>query len=506
MDKELTKILLVYPDFVSSASEKRNTGGNWSEGLASISAVLKEAGHKVSLMHIFYEYDEATFKAKLAEFDYDLIGIACRTTAFEYVQQLAKWAKEADPKCFIWVGSYHATIVPDEVIAVDGVDCVCIGEGEYPCLELAQRYKTGDFYDIQSLWFKKPDGEIVKNPVRPMLEDLDQLPIPDFDLFDYKNLECMRLDTALVMMSRGCLFSCTYCGNSQFRNVYPNKKKYARFRSPENAMRYLETLLERYPNIKFFNFRDAIFNMYDEWFYPFMEMYTERIHLPFTCNLRLDIMTEKTVETLKKAGCYMIDVGVESGDEEIRMKYCKRMMTDEQMINAFQWFHKYNFTTMTYNIVGLPYETLEKTLKTIKLNVKLNPDKVIPNIFYPYPMTILEKTAREGGFMDDSVDPNDPVQLRMPQYPKYDILYMAYNFNKLVKKYKAIYALPEEQAKKKEAALDKKITSKHYPRKLIYQMAKFKEDTFIFAKRTLKKVSPKLFIFLKNKTMKEVKQ
>ena len=133
-------------------------------------------------------------------------------------------------------------------------------------------------------------------------------------------------------------------------------------------------------------------------------------------------------------------------------------------------------------------------------------DKVIPNIFYPYPMTILEKTARDGGFIDPSVDPNDPVQLRMPQYPKYDILYMAYNFNKLVKKYKAIYALPEAEAKKAEEKLDKMITAMNYPRKFLYKSAKFKEDMFIFAKRTLKKVSPKLFIFLKNRTMKEVKQ
>ena len=83
---------------------------------------------------------------------------------------------------------------------------------------------------------------------------------------------------------------------------------------------------------------------------------------------------------------------------------------------------------------------------------------------------------------------------------------MAYNFNKLVKKYKAIYALPEAEAKKAEEKLDKKITAKNYPRKFLYKSAKFKEDAFIFAKRTLKKVSPKLFIFLKNRTMKEVKQ
>ena len=202
----------------------------------------------------------------------------------------------------------------------------------------------------------------------------------------------------------------------------------------------------------------------------------------------------------------MIDIGLENGNEEFRRKYLHRNMKNDHLIQVSKWFRENKITALTYNIVGLPYETLELSLETVKLNAKLDVDKVIPNIFYPYPMTILRKTAEEGGFIDPSVDPNDPVQLRMPQYPKNDILYMAYNFNKLVRKYKAIYALPPEQAKKKEAKLDKKITSKHYPRTLIYKTAKFKEDMFIWAKRTPKKVSPKLFIFLKNKTMKEVKQ
>ena len=83
---------------------------------------------------------------------------------------------------------------------------------------------------------------------------------------------------------------------------------------------------------------------------------------------------------------------------------------------------------------------------------------------------------------------------------------MAYNFNKLVKKFKAIYELPPEKAKIEEEKLTKKICSPKYPRKFLYKTAKAKEDAFIWAKRTLKKVSPKLFIFLKNKTMKEVKK
>ncbi len=504
---EKKRLLLIYPDFLEEEKFNRKKLGNYSEGLASISAVLKRGGHDVQLYHQLYMPDRKEFIEKVKSFSPDVIGFSMRTTAVPFVTEMAGWLKAEMPEIPVGVGGYHAILVPEECIKIDGIDMVIVGEGEYPWLDYMNDLRDGvQRTDIESIFFKTENGEIIKNPVRPLIEDLDTLPFPDFDLFDFENLDRSKNFTAMVMLSRGCLFSCTYCGNSQFRNIYPNKQKYCRFRSPEKSIELLELLLKKYPFIKFIEFRDAIFNMYKEWFYEFMPMYIEKIHLPFNCNLRFDVLDEEMVKMLKDGGCYMIDIGLENGNEEFRRKYLHRNMKNDHMIQVSKWFRKYKITALTYNIVGLPYETLELSLETVKLNAKLDVDKVIPNIFYPYPMTILERTAREGGFMDDSVDPNDPVQLRMPQYPKYDILYMAYNFNKLVKKYKAIYALPEEQAKKKEAALDKKITSKHYPRKLIYQMAKFKEDTFIFAKRTLKKVSPKLFIFLKNKTMKEVKQ
>ncbi len=504
---EKKRLLLIYPDFLEEEKFNRKKLGNYSEGLASISAVLKQGGHDVQLYHQLYMPDRKEFIEKVKSFSPDVIGFSMRTTAVPFVTEMAGWLKAEMPEIPVGVGGYHAILVPEECIKIDGIDMVIVGEGEYPWLDYMNDLRGGvKRTDIESIFFKTESGEIIKNPVRPLIEDLDTLPFPDFDLFDFENLDRSKNFTAMVMLSRGCLFSCTYCGNSQFRNIYPNKQKYCRFRSPEKSIELLELLLKKYPFIKFIEFRDAIFNMYKEWFYEFMPMYIEKIHLPFNCNLRFDVLDEEMVKMLKDGGCYMIDIGLENGNEEFRRKYLHRNMKNDHMIQVSKWFRKYKITALTYNIVGLPYETLELSLETVKLNAKLDVDKVIPNIFYPYPMTILERTAREGGFIDDSVDPNDPVQLRMPQYPKYDILYMAYNFNKLVKKYKAIYALPEEQAKKKEAALDKKITSKHYPRKLIYQMAKFKEDAFIFAKRTLKKVSPKLFIFLKNKTMKEVKQ
>lgn len=504
---EQKRLLLIYPDFLEEEKFNRKKLGNYSEGLASISAVLKQNGHDVKLYHQLYMPDKKEFIDAVKSFEPDVIGFSMRTTAVPFVTEMAGWLKEMLPEIPVAVGGYHAILVPEECIKIDGIDMVIVGEGEYPWLDYMNDLRDGvSRTDIESIFFKTENGEIIKNPIRPLIEDLDTLPFPDFELFDFENLDRSKNFTAMVMLSRGCLFSCTYCGNSQFRNIYPNKQKYCRFRSPEKAIELLELLISKYPFIKFIEFRDAIFNMYKEWFYEFMPMYIEKIHLPFNCNLRFDVLDEDMIRLLKEGGCYMIDIGLENGNEDFRRKYLHRNMKNDHMIQVSKWFRKYNITTLTYNIVGLPYETLELSLETVKLNAKLDVDKVIPNIFYPYPMTILERTAREGGFMDDSVDPNDPVQLRMPQYPKYDILYMAYNFNKLVKKYKAIYDLPEEQAKIKEAKLDKKITSKHYPRKFLYQMAKFKEDAFIFAKRTLKKVSPKLFIFLKNKTMKEVKQ
>ena len=213
--------------------------------------------------------------------------------------------------------------------------------------------------DIQSMYFKLENGEIIKNPVRPLIEDLDELPFPDFELFDYDNLDRSKNYTAMVMLSRGCLFACTYCGNSQFRNIYPNKQKYCRFRSPKKAIELLELLKRQYFCIKFIEFRDAIFNMYKDWFYEFMPMYIEKIHLPFNCNLRFDILDEEMVKTLKEGGCYMIDIGLENGNEEFRKKYLHRNMKNDHMIEVSKWFRKYKITALTYNIVGLPYETLE---------------------------------------------------------------------------------------------------------------------------------------------------
>lgn len=504
------RVLLVYPDYIDRDSVPRVSGGNYSEGLASISAVLKQGGHMVELMHLLYLHSESDFKKKLIELEnknekgcYDIIGFSIRTTAFPDSKLYIKWAKDVCPDAFVICGSYHVTLVPDEVLAVDGVDAVCVGDGEYSELELCDAMTAGeDYTNIQSINFKMPDGSFKKNPVRPVFEDLERLPIPDFDLFDYENLESVKIDTAIVMMSRGCLFSCTYCGNSQFRNVYPNRKKYARFRSPENSILYLKTLLAKHPRIKYINFRDAIFNMYTDWFDKFIDLYKEEIGLPFTCNLRFDVLNEDTVRRMKEAGCYTIDIGVESGDYEIRTKYLKRMMTDEMMIKASEWFHKYGITVLTYNIVGLPYENLHRVLKTIKLNARLKSDRIIPNIFYPYPMTVLHDIAKEAGFVPDVIEPDCRVPLKQKQFPEHEVLFAANYFMYFVKRYKWAFS-HGKIGRIYERWLDFWFTGPVTPRRFLVFASDIKENTKKALKRILINRLPKLYIILRNRKLKK---
>ncbi len=465
--------LLVYPDYTDRELTGKLTGGNYSEGLASISAVMKQGGHDVKLLHLLYLHSEQEFKEKLkAMGEFDIIGFSIRTTAFPDSQLYIKWAKEVLPDALITAGSYHCTLAPDEVMSLTGIDALTIGDGEYAALELADKMSAGeDYTNILSMWFRMDDGSIKKNPVAPLFEDLDRLPIPDFDLFDYDNLDSVKVGTAIVMMSRGCRYNCTYCGNSQFRNVYPNKKIYSRFRSPQNGILYLKTLLEKHPQIKVINFRDAIFNMMPDWTEEFLDLYTKEIHLPFTGNIRFDILTEESVRKMKEAGCYTIDMGLESGDQEMRFKYLKRYMTDEMIINCSKWFHKYGIAQLTYNIIGLPYEDKYRALKTIKLNAKAGADRVIPNIFYPYPGTKLYDIAMEGGFIPEGgVSPDARVPLVQPQFPEHEVLYLQAYFAHFVRRYKWAYAMPEWLGKPYEKWLDARATGKHVPYKLLVKL------------------------------------
>jgi Fe-S oxidoreductase len=493
------RMLLVYPDYTDRDQKLRASGGNYSEGLASISAVLKQGGHDVKLMHLLNLYSEEDFKRRLKELgEFDIVGFSIRTTAFPDCINYIKWTKQAIPDIFTICGSYHVTLVPDEVLAVEGVDCVCVGDGEYAELELCDKMRDGeDYTGVESLYFKMDDGTFKHNPIRPLFADLDRIPIPDFDLFDFPNLEPSKVGTAIVVVSRGCFYNCTYCGNGNFRKVYPNKKIYARFRSPENAILYLKTLIAKYPFIHTINFRDAIFNMFPDWFDRFIDMYKLQIGLPCTGNIRFDILTEDTVRRMKDANFYTVDMGLESGDPEMRFKYLRRYQTDEMIIRCSGWFHKYGIAQLTYNIIGLPYEDLHRALKTIKLNARIKSDRVIPNIFYPYEGTPLYEISKQAGFIPEGDFTKRRVPLVQPQFPEEQVLFIEAYFMHFVRRYKLAFALPPALGKPYERFLDRCVTGKHIPYMFLVRL----HDGYTAVRNSVKDLlvnrMPKIYVALR---------
>ena len=491
------KILFIYPDFLESTKNKRNIPGNYNEGLASLSAVLKEGGHDVSLYHLTYMPDKDEFISAVKKYDPDMIGISIRTSALSFSTVMAGWLDEEMPEIFVMAGMYHASLAPDEVIALPGIDAVCIGEGEYVCLDFVDYFSEHGRLDLnaESFWVKDLDGSVHKNPVRPYVTDLDKLPFPDIDLFDYCNLRSnVQQNTAEVIVSRGCIYSCTYCANAQLRNIYPDKAHYARFRSPENAIELLERVLEKDPGIECFSFNDAILNVYEDWFYAFANLYKQRIKKKYVCNLRFDLLDEKMIKELADSGCYLVTIGLENGNEDFRVKYLQRSMKNDHIVNVSHMLKNAGIIVNSYNIIGLPYETLPLSLETVKLNARMHTDSIVISFFYPYPTTKLRQIAEDAGFLDPRVSPNDPVQLRMPGYLKSDMFYIRYSFLRLMRKYRKLYqTCSGEELEQAVGKLDSIILGKSHPRRLIGAFRRQTHWVEVFVKRVASRYLPSVY-------------
>lgn len=257
------RFLFIYPDYKVNVDPQTghmtgvDEGGWYMEGVASLAAVLEQAGHAVDLFHMTRPVGQTEFQDGLRAYHPDFAGFVTMTREYPQVKEYVLWAKDALDVPII-SGSYHPTTLPEEVIATEGVDMLCRGEGEGALLELVKRMDAGeDYTDTESIWVKQ-GGVVHRNPVRPLMEDIDVLPLPDFSIFDFSKLLSTRINTGVVILSRGCPYSCTYCSNKRMRDIYPNRNRYSRFHSPEYSIEYLKKLLATYPGVKYLNFRDDI--------------------------------------------------------------------------------------------------------------------------------------------------------------------------------------------------------------------------------------------------------
>jgi len=441
------KITFIYPDIgyyadIGKKKLKSDKYGFFSEGVASLISILKKEKHKVSLIHIKDPLSEKEFLDIFSKTKPDIALFSTTTHMYRYTKHYAKIIKKNFDIPII-AGGVHVTLNPEEVIKNPSIDIVCVGEGEFPIKELINAIeKKKNYTKVKNIWVKQ-GSKIYKNPVRPLIENLDKIPLADIKSFKIQNLVPARTDSAYIMLSRGCPFNCTYCSNHSIREIYPNKNKYARFRSVDNSIKYIKQYLKEYPEIKQIDFCDDTLNLYKDWFKEFMKKYKKEIGLPFQCRCRANLVDEETIKLLKQAGCYYVLFGVESGNDFMLQKVLKRNMTKKDIYNAFSLCKKYGIRTLSYNMVGLPFENLYTMLETIKLNALVS-DKSQCFIFYPYPNTELYNICKKNNLLTDKEFNTylEGTLLKQKTVTEAEVLFAHTFFNPLIKLYKLYYKMP----------------------------------------------------------------
>jgi len=236
--------------------------------------------------------------------------------------------------------------------------------------------------------------------------------------------------TATVLTSLGCPFACTYCFNFPLSKVILQEgDPQHRRRSVDNVVEEIKQIRKNYPKTEYIFFRDDIFNLDEDWLRDFSEKYSKEVGLPFFCLARAEILTEKTADYLKKAGCYYIGAGIESGNDKLRNEVLKRPMKKEQLINGFKLLRDRKIKFSTYNLIGTPGETMETAMETWKLNVQCRPTFADSCILTPYPKTEMYNYAVANGYLDPNI--KYPLSFRQDSVLKLKDKNMLENFHQL---------------------------------------------------------------------------
>lgn len=388
------KALFVYPNIVTSPKDM-------STGVGVLAAVLKKAGHEVALVDTTFGKTDEEILRIATDFGPDLIAVTTATNDFVYATHISTMLKNKFDLPVV-AGGFHALIAPEEIISKDCFDYVCVGEGEDAILKLVKALEDNKSPNkISNLWIKdKKSGKIIKNSIRPLVHDLDELPIPDREIFNYAEYIKWNRGVATFLSTRGCPYQCTYCINHFLIKKYTGKGAYVRFRSIDNLFLEIKDVIKKYgEHVKAIEFYDDTFTLDKKRVEEFCARYSEEIGIPFDLNVRVNAVNLETFRLLKKAGCRRVSIGIESGDEEIRNKVLKRNMSEKEIIDTFRAAKSAGLGTYAFNMIGVPYETKESINKTIRLNKICRPDYVGVSIFNAFRGTELYDLAKEQGLL-----------------------------------------------------------------------------------------------------------
>ncbi|UCE14382.1 MAG: radical SAM protein [Candidatus Heimdallarchaeota archaeon] len=397
--KEVTKYHLTFLNFTAPPL-----------GLGYIAAVLEENGYsKVRILDCSaLDYTFEIYRKYLKRFTPDFIGIQTLTPNLYDALQAARIAKEEGAR-IVALGGYHPTAMPDESIQLSNgnVDVVFRGEAEYSVTEFIQNLERGrDWAQVKGISYLGKNNQVIHNPPASIIHDLDSLPLPARHLLPMEKYRIFgsSFPATSVITSRGCPFSCDFCSVSAFYN-----QKW-RPRSPEKIAEEIRFLRE-VMDLKATAFVDDLFFISKRRVKQLVKALSEIKDIYWGATTRADVGDLELLTLMRKAGCRLVFVGVESGSQAILDQIHKRTSI-AQVERYFDNTKKAHMDSLASLSFGFPGETKQTIINTVKWVInRLDPSLALFTLATPYPGTNFYQEMRSLG------------KIKEHDYSKYNLFY-----------------------------------------------------------------------------------
>ncbi|MDA8217299.1 MAG: radical SAM protein [Dehalococcoidales bacterium] len=377
-------VTLVYPGIVGPGFRSAGKGmdAGWiSHGLCMLGACVRQAGYEVDLIDLRALDGWDHYREELRRRQPDVIGVTMMSVDYNPAVQAVAIAKEVDPRIVTVVGGPHPTVALDEITPNKTIDHVVTHEGENAFIDLLRQLEEG----------KTPERVI--HGGRP---DLDSLPFGDRDLFlnewrrsgytldspEVPLADELPMPFVTIIAGRGCLYNCSFCQPAE-RILFGGR---VRRRSVANVIEELKYLRERY-HFKSLLIHDDCLTEDRKWVVEFCEAYRANgFTQPFFCQSRADIVVknEDMVALMRRTGLGGFFIGFESGSDRM-LKFLRKGTTVAQNLEAGRICRRYGIRVWANYMLGLPTETKEEIMATVRMLKEIDPDYYSPAFYTPHP-------------------------------------------------------------------------------------------------------------------------
>jgi len=389
--------------------------------LAMLAAYVRQHGHDVRIhdFEINGKDDGQALANILMKDKPDIIGLSCLTPRYPIVVKTAKACKAISNKVITLLGGPHVAGDPEAVFYDPAIDYAIIGEGEDALADFLDYTQAGrDVSSIPNLAFRQGNS-ITVNPPRPFIKDLDALPFPAWDLLDikaYVDPVMFKSNYMGIISARGCAWDCIFCAS---KVVW---KRIVRMRSAENLLKEIRILTSKYGIFEFM-FYDDTFSIDRNRTLKICDLIKqEHLKIRFYVSLRADTIDQEIAEALKHAGCLVVFLGVESGDDDI-LRMTGKGITKTQICQAVKVLKAADLPVLASFILGHPGDTHRTIQATIDFAKELNTEQVRFLIAVPYPGTRLYDLALKKGVLAK------PDPMKLGDYSYYQ--HVAVNFSEV---------------------------------------------------------------------------